>query len=109
MRDARVVADVLAERERQRSLGHIDAEDYWDGTGTHLDRALPLPSVDAVRSLSESYSAGPTGPRWALVLLEEVLEALAEHNEQRLREELIQVAAVAVRWAGAIDERGNFL
>jgi hypothetical protein len=107
MRDAVVLSYVLRERERQRSLGHADADDYADGTGTHLDRTLPLPSVDAVRALSEAYSAGPTGPRWALVLLEEVLEALAEDNEDRLREELVQVAAVAVRWAGAIDQRGK--
>jgi hypothetical protein len=40
-----------------------------------------------------------------LVLLEEVLEALEEDNEERLRAELVQVAAVAVRWIGAIDVR----
>ena len=40
MRDAVVLSYVLRERERQRSLGHTDADDYADGTGTHLDRAL---------------------------------------------------------------------
>jgi len=30
-----------------------------------------------------------------------------EHDVDRLREELVQVAAVAVRWAGALDARGE--
>lgn len=100
-RDIYVMMDVYAERDRQRSLGYLDAHDYWDGTGQHLDKALPLPSAASVRARAEAAFAVP----WALVLLEEVLEALEEHDEERLREELIQVAAVAVRWAGAIDDR----
>lgn len=43
---------------------------------------------------------------WAVVLEEEVYEALAEDNVDRLRAELLQVAAVAIRWVTAIDERG---
>ena len=100
-RDIYVMIDVYAERDRQRLLGHLDSHDYADGTGQHLDRALPLPSAASVRARAEAASAVP----WSLVLLEEVLEALEEDDEARLREELIQVAAVAVRWAGAIDER----
>jgi len=100
-RDIYVMIDVYAERDRQRVLGHLDSHDYADGTGQHLDRALPLPSAASVRARAEAAFAVP----WALVLLEEVLEALEEHDEEKLREELIQVAAVAVRWAGAIDER----
>jgi hypothetical protein len=41
----------------------------------------------------------------AAVLLEEVFEALAEDDELRLREELIQVAAVAAKWVQIIDAR----
>lgn len=40
---------------------------------------------------------------WADILLEEVFEALAEDDPERLQNELIQVAAVAVQWAAAID------
>jgi hypothetical protein len=100
-RDIYVMIDVYAERDRQRSLGHLDAHDYSDGTGQHLDRALPLPSAASVRARAEAAFAVP----WSLILLEEVLEALEEDDEARLREELIQVAAVAVRWAGAISAR----
>jgi hypothetical protein len=41
----------------------------------------------------------------ALVLLEEVFEAVAEANQARLRTELIQVAAVAAKWVQIIDAR----
>ena len=39
------------------------------------------------------------------VLLEEVSEALAEDDPARLREELLQVAGVAVLWIEALDRR----
>jgi len=42
---------------------------------------------------------------WADVLLEEVYEALAEENPDKLRAELIQVAASAMKWIEAIDLR----
>lgn len=100
-RDIYAMIDVYAERDRQRSLGHLDSHDYNDGTGRNLDRMLPLPSAASVRARAEAAFSVP----WALVLLEEVLEALEEDNEERLRTELVQVAAVALRWIGAIDER----
>lgn len=40
------------------------------------------------------------------ILLEEVYEALAEEDKTKLREELIQVAAVCSSWIAKID-RGN--
>ncbi len=97
-RDQRVVDDVLDERARQRELGHADAHDYPDGTA-EVRRWVPLPGLDAVRELADERQT------WSLVMLEEVLEVLAEDDVDRLREELVQVAAVAVRWAGAIDGR----
>lgn len=42
---------------------------------------------------------------WKHILLEEVYEALAESDPAKLREELIQVAAVAAAWVEAIDRR----
>lgn len=46
---------------------------------------------------------------WSHILLEEVAEALDEAlwgNETELRNELVQVAAVAAQWVLAIDRRG---
>lgn len=42
---------------------------------------------------------------WRLILKEEVSEALAEKDLDKLRTELIQVAAVAVSWVEDIDKR----
>jgi hypothetical protein len=51
----------------------------------------------------EKHRAG--NGSWLDILFEEVYEAAAEEDPARLREELIQVAAVAVAWAEAIDRR----
>ncbi|MEV7011673.1 hypothetical protein [Streptosporangium sp. NPDC051022] len=40
---------------------------------------------------------------WRHILLEEVYEALAETDPERLKAELLQVAAVAMQWRRAID------
>ena len=42
---------------------------------------------------------------WADILLEEVAEALAEDVPSKVRAELVQVAAVAVKFIDAIDRR----
>lgn len=42
---------------------------------------------------------------WRDILAEEFNEALAESDPDRLRAELVQVAAVAVNWVEAIDRR----
>lgn len=42
---------------------------------------------------------------WTGILLEEVYEALAEEDTAKLREELVQSAAVIVAWIEAIDRR----
>jgi hypothetical protein len=39
------------------------------------------------------------------IFIEEVAEAIGAANEDRLREELVQCAAVAVAWIEAIDRR----
>lgn len=44
---------------------------------------------------------------WDYILLEEVYEALAESDPAKLREELVQVAAVAASWIADIDRRGG--
>lgn len=42
---------------------------------------------------------------WAAILFEEFYEALAEEGSHALREELVQVAAVAVNWIKSIDRQ----
>jgi hypothetical protein len=44
---------------------------------------------------------------WDVIFLEEVYEALSESDPEKLKAELIQVAAVAAAWIEAIDRRPN--
>ena len=96
------IADVLAEvGEGARVL-----DDKWgeqnhpDGTGSEVDKRMAL----GMRFACQRAFAGPDGT-WRDVLIEEVYEAFAESDPAKLREELRQVAAVAVNWIQAIDRR----
>lgn len=96
--DARVLAEVQAERERQDAKW--GEQNHPNGTGG----SGALYVADRYRSIvDEGLKSGNV--TWRDVLLEEVFEALAEPDPGRLRAELIQVAAVAVAWAAAIDRR----
>lgn len=92
------LVDVAAGRRRQ--------DDKWgeqnhpDGTGGAWFGAM------AERKRDDADTAAAKGfLTWRHILAEEVYEALAETDPAKLREELIQVAAVAVSWVEAIDRR----
>jgi len=101
-----VLGEVFAERERQNAKW--GEQNHPDGTGP--DKAWPLSPLptsvarDAIRSTVDHLARAGDSEWWA-ILLEEVAEALAEDDPARLRAELVQVAAVAVSWAEAIDRR----
>ena len=115
-----VLDEVQAERERQ-TRKHGDQSHLPDGTGPDLvwrdvPMALPLNSDDVragqaagwakARCKAASQNEGGDGSvTFEHILTEEVLEALAESDPIRLREELIQVAATAVQWVQTIDRR----
>ncbi|MFI6922831.1 hypothetical protein ACIBIZ_23010 [Nonomuraea spiralis] len=95
---AKVLADVTAERMAQDALWGMQA--LPDGTGGEHRTA------ESDRARDETEAAARRGAlTWRHVLVEEVLEALAESDPVRLRAELIQVAAVAVKWSQALDRR----
>ncbi len=79
---------------------HVRApkQNHPDGT------ACPYHAKRAREACQEAAQRGEC--TWALILAEEFFEAMAESNPLCLREELIQVAAVAVQWIEAIDRRG---
>ncbi|MET7944243.1 NUDIX hydrolase [Streptomyces sp. NPDC005302] len=96
--DAAVLAEVQAERERQDAKW--GEQNHPDGTGG----SGALYVADRYRSIvDEALKTGSV--TWRDVLLEEVYEALAERDPNRLRTELAQVAALAVAWIAAIDRR----
>lgn len=95
---SRVEREVRAERDRQDAK--FGPQNHPDGTGSEdMKQASVL-----ARSLCQGAAACGV-VTWRHILLEEVHEALAEQDPARLRQELIEVAAVAVAWVEAIDRR----
>lgn len=86
------------------------------GEQNHPDRAPQGPMAAATddymrqeeanvaRTLCETAN-DQKRPGWDLILMEEVREALAETHPDRVRAELVQVAAVAVQWIDCINRR----
>ena len=69
-----------------------------DGTGGQWDASL----ADYAKVVCGAKAKAGT-LTWKDILLEEVYEACAESDRQRLRAELVQVAAVCVSWIEDID------
>ncbi len=88
--------------ERQLQLARFGDQRHPDGTG-RLGYAQKATTARFACQTSAVDEEG--GPRWSLVLLEEVYEALAETNQAQLRAELVQVAAVCAAWVWDIDQR----
>jgi hypothetical protein len=94
----RVLTDVYAERLAQdKKWGE---QNHPDGTGMPGDDVL---ANSARESCDRAAKSGRLTFRH--ILMEEVYEACAESGAAELRNELIQVAAVAVAWIEAIDRR----
>ncbi|AMS01608.1 MULTISPECIES: hypothetical protein [Streptomyces] len=96
----RFTYDVDAERQAQ--IARFGEQRHPDGTGRpgyaeKANTAREACQMDAV--------IADGGPRWSLILLKAVHEALAESDPARLRAELVQVAAVCAAWASDMDQR----
>lgn len=87
--------------ERQAQLAKWGDQRHADGTGAEHYVAM----ADEAREDVERFVAQHSGPEWALILLEEVYEALAESDPAQLRTELIQAAAVIAAWIYDLDHR----
>lgn len=109
----KVMSDAWAEMWRQRL--HWGQQDHENGTGPGLKlfgRTMRF-YERVVRAIIEATSVYDTTtkqmvknePTWAMILLEEVFEALSEEDPEKLREELVQVTAVAASWVDAIDRK----
>jgi len=93
-----VLADLHDERGNQEA--QWGEQSLPDGTGGPGTREL----ADEARALCKA--AAKLGVvTWSDVLLEEVAEAAAEADLDRLREELVQSGAVIVAWIQHIDRR----
>lgn len=95
-----VLDEVAAEMGRQHSLW--GEQNHDNGTGTPADRG-----DREVYKRANKRAVEQDKLTWRLILLEEVFEALAEREPAKLREELVQVAAVAGSWIQAIDRKAG--
>lgn len=94
-----ILGEIDYERDRQDAK-HGPIQNLPDGT-SRQDWGVIEATAKAI------YEAASRAGKvtWRDVLMEEVAEAFAASDVESLREELIQVAAVAVRWTEAIDRR----
>lgn len=101
--DRLVLAEVYAERCRQDAKW--GEQNHPDGTGPNLVWAYTGPAAYvADTAKSECQRLSDEGlVTYADIFLEEVAEAFAESDPNKLRTELIQCAAVAVAWVEKID------
>lgn len=106
--------DVLQEvaEERSRQVARYGSNhDLADGTGPHTAWLLPLDSspakdIEAVfRQDYEDYEDEVGSVTWTHLVREEVAESFQESDPDRLREELLQVAALCVSWIESLDHR----
>lgn len=93
-----VLEDIEVERFRQHD--RFGEQNHPDGTGTDFDTQMRDLAQDACDAATDIGAV-----MWRDILLEEVFEALAESGPEKLRAELVQVAAVSVAWVEAIDRR----
>jgi hypothetical protein len=94
--------DVAAERIRQdEKWGTIDNHlAISNGTGNRYEeKALEYKRICQLHEEEKRVC-------WIDILLEEVFEAAAESDPARLRIELVQVAATAVKWVEILDLTG---
>lgn len=99
MSDGTTAFQILDERRRQDAKW--GEQNHPDGTGGEAFEAMREHMRTRCQAAAEAGTV-----TWEHVASEEYFEALAETDPVLLRGELIQLAAVLVAWAGAIDRRG---
>lgn len=98
MSRASAIVEILGEREAQDLKW--GEQNHPDGTGGEWHARAAVACREACNDAAREGRL-----TWRDILAEEFEEALAEESPIKLREELVQVAAVAVAWIEAIDRR----
>lgn len=104
---------VLAERGRQEALwgeqNHPDRmpneENHWRIKFMHEAEGWKALNATRVNMLNLEGASSGQNCAWDGILLEEVYEALAEEDPEKLRTELIQSMAVILNWLECIGRR----
>jgi predicted house-cleaning noncanonical NTP pyrophosphatase (MazG superfamily) len=93
----KVLRDIATERETQDRMWGV--QEFPDGSGPEFTER----AEEAKRQCAAAWSQGEL--TWRHILTEEFFEALAESEPGALRTELVQTAAVAVKWIQSLDRR----
>jgi hypothetical protein len=96
----RVMRDVVDERTRQVTKWGV--QHHPDGTGDPDSAA----GADYAKRVCEEHREAGT-LTWRDILIEEIMESFAETDPMKLREELVQSAAVCAAWIEDIDSRAT--
>lgn len=106
LHDARREEDLRDTRREMRRHDTLWGEQNHRDLGMTATPGMFAFSADDWKRINEArVNRGPNWVAWDGILLEEVYEALGEPDEDKMRVELVQVAAVALQWAGAIRRR----
>jgi hypothetical protein len=95
-----VLRETADERIRQVTKWGVQTRPDGTGGGITADLARITKHVTDAAAADGSLT-------WRHILDEEVLEAFAETDQDKLRTELIQVAAVAISWVEDIDRKAE--
>ena len=96
------IPDLLRRVEQE-----IERQDRrWGDQSRHPDQPDAWAKLSALLE-AESRASLHRGPTWAAILGEEVGEAFQADSPEARVTELVQVAAVALQWASAIQRRGE--
>ena len=96
--DQSMLDRVLIERDRQDKK--FGPQQHPDGTGLPGDtEASDIARQECNYAFANGYGT------WRAILCEEYAEAMAETDPANLQKELLEVAAVAVAWAGDLESR----
>lgn len=90
-------------RERMRQTDKWGVQRHPNGTGLGVEW-LRGRSIGWLREYAKERCQS-NSPNWLDILMEEVFEAAAERQDEPLRYELVQVAAVVKAWIETLDER----
>lgn len=97
----RILLEVAKERVAQDEKW--GQQNHNDGTGAGYHKG----DADYQKMVNNNNMADGQ-LTWKGILIEEVWEAFAESDPEKLRAELIQVVAVGVGWIEAIDRRKSW-
>lgn len=104
LRTGHVLEEVAAERQSQFEKWGDQHHPFVQNRG---QRVAWHRRADVCKAVYAGLTRRGVNPPWSLILSEEVAEAFAETDPQKLREEMIQVAAVAVAIIEDIDSRAE--